>query len=213
MPLGQPPRVELDAFPSAPLPQVLHRVYRRDLSAWWFAAATDDPDEGGRFDLQPPAGACYLAHSKIGAVLEVFQDEVPVLPERSLQQRLRARVIVDDHAPDAADFTAPAARGWGITLEIHTDEHRPRTRAWAEALFAAGWRALRSLIRHQSSGDLAAVTLLDQAGAHPPTVPGGWDTTSHEVVDDADLTDALADHGIEVLPDLQHPRFVSPEDL
>lgn len=212
MPLGQPPREGLDAFPSALLPRTLHRLHRREVGVWWFASATEDPDDGGRFDLQPPAGACYLADSPLGAALEVFRDEVPVLPESSLQQRRRGAVTVDGDAPEAADFTAPAARGWGITLEIHADEQRPRTRAWAEALFAAGWRSLPSLIRHQPGGDLTAITLLDRAGAHPPTMPGGWHTTSHEIVDDADLIEALAAYGIEVLPDLQHPRFVGSPD-
>lgn len=41
-------------------------------------------------------------------------------------------------------------------------------------------------------------------------MPGGWDTVSHEIVDDGDLIGTLADYGIEVLPDLQRSAVRFP---
>lgn len=220
MPLGTPPSGGLDRFPSAPVAgRGLFRLYAHidpsngvERSPWWFASAHADPDRGGRFDLQEPNGACYLAGSRTAAVLEVYQGH-QVIPASALERRRMACVVAPDGAPDAADLACAAARGYGITGEIHTVPNRPATRAWAEALFDAGWRALRGLARHNPAQQLDTVTLLDAAGAHPPYGDeDGWAVELERPATDAALIRDLARYGLNVQGGLHSPEFVPLED-
>lgn len=217
MPLAPPPPGSLEAFPSVPLAgSVLHRIFRhrdgqgRFRGPRWFASADHRQlDVGGRFDLLPPAGACYLATSQVAAALETFQTTLAI-PRSALRTRRVFRVIAPPGSPVAADLATPAARGYGVTGEIHTSPDRRATRSWSEALYAAGWRALHGIVRHDPAQRLRTVTLLDLAGAHEPH--GAHWPGEIAALDDNELAAALAPYGVSVLDDLHRPRVVALED-
>lgn len=221
MPLGTPPdRMTLLGFPGRPLAGArLCRVYRpidpvtgKPRGAWWFASAASDPTAGGRYDLQAPAGAAYWARSPTGAVLERFQSTT-LIDRSDVDAHQLADVTVPDDAPTTADLAAPAARGFGVTGEVHSLANRPATRAWAEALYDADWRLLAGLIRHDPSQTEESVTLLDDAGAHPPSY-GTWPVVppSCPLGDIDGLADALDAFGVEILPGPFDPEFVDLDD-
>ena len=108
--LGDPPD-DLDGFPvwHVHAGTVLHRVTRRDVGPWWFSSS------GGRFDLPPPRGTCYLADDEVVAVLESFGGLVPG-PTVAAADVAR-RVVWDLPLPtqcDAADATVRGARRLGV---------------------------------------------------------------------------------------------------
>lgn len=223
MPLAAPPPDGLERFPHRPVAgQQLHRLYRHTDPAtgsprtpWWFACAdARRPQAGGRYDLQPPAGACYLATSAVAAALETF-GPLTAIPRSELVARRRVEVVAPAGAPPAADLAVPAARGYGVTGEIHTSPDRALTRSWAEALYAAGWRALHGIPRHDPAQTLRTVTLLDEAGAHLPYGDQGWAGEQHTVHDDAALAADVARYGVRVFADLHEPdiRGLEATDL
>ena len=206
MPLADPPPPprDLARLPRRDLgARTLHRVFsaRRD-SPWWFACLSegDDPDRHGRFDLPAPAGACSLARTPVGAVLEALQGFDGALPDVELRARRRAEVVVPDGAFAAADLTDRRARGLGVTAGLWAGGPRRLTQAWAAALHRTGWRAVHHGIGHDPAGRQRAVTLFDDAGEHPPYDDAdGWRTRVHRLHDDAPLREALKTFGIDVL--------------
>lgn len=175
MALGEPPELpRLAALPARRLAgTVLHRIHRRDRhSPWWFSAiaARDDADaSGGRFDLPYPDGACYLATSLTGALLEAFQDfGEGLLPDAELRCRANAVVRAPASAPRAAWLSADRARGVGVTAALWAGGDRALTQRWAATLRRAGWRAVYAGLQHDPSGRLRGVTLFDRAGEHAP---------------------------------------------
>lgn len=206
MPLADPPPPPRDL---ARLPRrdlrasTLHRVFSaRRGSPWWFASLPPggDPDRHGRFDLPAPAGACYLARTPVGAVLEAFQGFDGLLPDVELGARRRAEVVVPPDAPAAADLADRRARGLGATAALWAGGPRRLTQSWAVALHRAGWRAVHHGIAHDPAGRHRAVTLFDDTGEHAPYDDAeGWRPTVHHLRDDARLRGALAGFGIEVL--------------
>jgi hypothetical protein len=205
MPLADPPApATLAGLPARRTAgHELHRVHRRDrASPWWFRSL--DPErplrQQGRFDLPAPDGTCYLARSKVAAVLEVFQEHDGLLPDVELRERLRAEVTAPATAPDAADVAARVARGAGVTAALWAGGERLLTQRWAVALRRAGWLAVHHGIQHDPSGSERAVALFDHAGEHSPYDDvEGWATTSHELADDDELRGQLAAYGIEVV--------------
>jgi hypothetical protein len=172
---------------------------------WWFASLNPDQPAGehgehGRFDLPSPDGTCYLARTPVGAVLEVFQEHDGLLPDVELRRRLRAEVLVPRVAPSAADLSAKASRGLGVTAALWSSGNRRLSQQWAAALKRAGWLALHHGIANDPSGRQRAVSLFDRSGEHAPyDDPDGWGYRTHELADDAGLVAALAVYGIEVI--------------
>ncbi|MDX6230926.1 MAG: hypothetical protein QOI76_4316 [Frankiales bacterium] len=204
MPLGQPPSPgELAQLPRVAVRGLrLHRVFSASrASPWWFASLPPggmDPDPHGRFDLPEPAGACYLALTPLAAVLEAFQHFSGRLPEVELRKRRLVTVVAPPRTPAAANLTAQASRGLGVTAALWAGGDRALTQAWAAALHRAGWRALHHGISHDPAGRLRAVTLLDQAGQHLPFDDPQWLGQVATLHDDAKLHRALARFGITV---------------
>lgn len=178
-------------------------MFRRDRpSPWWFASldAEAPPRRQGRFDLPAPDGTCYLARSKVAAVLETFAEHDGALPDVELRNRLRAEVVAPTRAPAAADLVARRARAAGVTVALWGGGGRPLTQRWAVALRRAGWVALHYGTQHDPSGGERAVALFDQAGDHLPyDDAGGWTPQVHELVDDGELREQLAAYGIDVV--------------
>ncbi len=156
----------------------------------------------------------YLGGTRTAAVLEVFQGHL-IIPRSALDRRRIAAAVAPDAppTPPAADLACPAARGYGVTGEIHSSRNRPATRAWAEALFAAGWAALRGLARHDPAQQLDTLTLLDTAGAHSgPRDTEGWTVQIERPAADAALERDLARYEVRVEADLHRPDFVTLDD-
>lgn len=137
MPLGEPPVVggSLADWPHAPVAgRLLHRVWRHrdgsgaERSLWWFAAATEDPQESCCFDLPAPMGTCYTATSAAAAVLEALQGRLTNLPRQELTARRRAEVVAGGDAPAGADTTAHALVGrFGVTADLWAGRGRALT--------------------------------------------------------------------------------------
>ncbi len=207
----------LAGIPSRPLRALrLHRVYRSGrASPWWFASRPEQAGtaDGGRFDLQQPDGACYLATSSVGAVLEALQDFGGLVPRGDLQRLRRAEVAAGARAPRAGWLTAKRTRAVGVTAALWAGTDRVLTQAWATALRRAGWRALYSGVQHDPAGQLRAVTLFDSQGEHAPyDDPDGWPHTSHSIADDAALLDALSSFGVHVAESELAVRYVALEE-
>jgi hypothetical protein len=190
--LARLPRVRLAG-------RTLWRVFARHRhQPWFFASVPADPRAGGRFDLPVPDGACYLTTSKTAAVLEALQDfGEGLLPGTALRRRAAARVTAPQTAPAAAQLTAAAGRGVGVTAALWAGEDRVCTQAWAASLHRAGWRAAYAGVAHDPAGRLRAVTLFDTAGAHPPYDDPAW-RYRVEPLDGPDVRAALARYGITV---------------
>lgn len=209
MPLGDPPApAALATLAAQPLAgRVLHRVFRAERrSPWWFASVGADPGTGGRFDLPPPDGACYLATTALGAALEAFQDfGAGVLPVAELRSRRRAVVTAPPHAPVAARLVSARARGLGVTQALWAGAPRALTQRWARALRRAGWLALWTGTHHDPTGRIRTVTLFDEAGDHPPYDDPAWAWAAVPMADDRALADGLARYGIRVIADVDPP--------
>lgn len=202
MPLAPPPAdaSTLHPFPAARLErgQAVHRIHLRIHDPFFFRSLSA---EGGRYDLERPNGACYLADTAVGAWLEVFRHAMSVdLAE--LRDRRLAR-ITTPRTLGLADLTAPGARGFGVTGEIHTIDDYTLPRAWASALHSAGWRGLAGKARHDPALHEGTVTLLDQEGAHEP-FGEHWPFDLHELADNWALHDEMRTYGYVIVMPIPH---------
>lgn len=187
----------------------LHRIFqRRRGSPWWFSSAGDDAVGGNRFDLAAPGGSCYLGTSAASALLEAFQGfGQGLLPDLELRWRRRAEVVAPPSAPRAAQLTAAAARGRGVTAALWSGGTRALTQQWATSLYRAGWRAVYHGIQHDPTASLRAITLFDKAGEHAPFDDPAWDhLATSDLHDDPQVAATLSRYGIRVIrSDVQLP--------
>ncbi len=205
--LGGLPRLRLGG-------RTLWRIYHRRHTQPWFFGSTvpDDAQSSGRFDLPAPFGTCYLATSKIAAVLEALQDfGAGLLPDTALRRRVAARVEGPKTAPAAVRLTAAVAHGVGVTAALWAGEDRTCTQAWAVNLHRAGWRAAYHGVSHDPGGRLRAVTLFDCAGAHRPYDDASWQWDL-ESLEEPEITAALARYGIRVTRSDPELPFVALAD-
>ncbi len=190
----------LDRFPSRRLPAGtrIHRLHARDLGPFWFSSTATELGGGNRFDLAPPAGSSYWALQPVVAVLETLaRRPVRTLPLELLDRYVMTTAPLPQDLADVANAPVKAARAFGLTAEFHTSVDRRRTRAWARALAAAGFKALIALPRHDVTGRHRTLTLFGRAGEHPPF---GWTWRPASSPLDDDLIDELGPWGIRVLP-------------
>jgi hypothetical protein len=146
----------------------LFRIHRDGRGPWWFNSSG-----AMRFDLPPPNGACYLAEEDEGAFLEVFQDYL-VVPRGIVAARRLSRLVVP-RAMTLADCTRPAARGAGVTAQVHSSGDRAMTQAWAAAFHASGFDGIRYFVSHDPSQQSIGIALFGDAGEvgrpHPTPEP------------------------------------------
>ena len=84
-------------------------MHRGGHGAWWFSS-----DGSGRFDLERPKGACYLAETPLGALIEHF-DGIDLIPQEDLDER-RISILGPGRPLRLADCTSSHARGFGVDL-------------------------------------------------------------------------------------------------
>lgn len=163
--LRKPP-VNIAGFPTKQLRKgkALYRAHRKDMGPWWFAS-----DDGGRFNLDPPAGTCYLAI-----------DEETALRERLGRAMLRRGVVSQGWADETvvskvavfmggrvANTCHREATKHGLTREIATYARRGYglTRLWARRFHALGLRGILYESRFTTVTKPNAYALFDDAGA------------------------------------------------
>ncbi|MBW3576870.1 MAG: RES domain-containing protein [Actinobacteria bacterium] len=212
----------LARFPAEPTrSRTVYRVWRYRLSdatirdsPWWFASLPDEPDEGGRYDLPEPMGACYTATRPVGAVLEALQALLTNLPTQELRVRRLATIATPPDAPAAAKLTAQVAAGrYGVTAALWAGTDRSRSQAWAAAFRRDGWWALYGGIQHDPSGQLRGHTLFDHQSEHPPTFGQSWPHTASTLHDDTQLLEDLIRFGIHVREPGDLPFTTRPSDI
>ena len=161
--LTEPGTRPLDGFPDWALTS-RRRLLRGHKSAngpWWFASSG-----GGRFDLEPPHGTCYVAFDERTAVRETVGEVLTsagvisseFAAERSLST-LRVpgrRRLADTCAESAADF--------GLTRELCTLVPYDLPRRWASAL-AVRFDGLRYQTRFTTGTGANAAALFGDAGS------------------------------------------------
>lgn len=110
---------------------------QRAFQPYWFSS-----DGGGRFDLSPPLGTCYLASNQHTAAREVVG---PALAHNRYipSSLVFERVVSELHLPDpvrAAMTTSKKALLFGcVGMELSATSDYDLTQAWAAAFSKAGF--------------------------------------------------------------------------
>ncbi|MCB1000350.1 MAG: RES family NAD+ phosphorylase [Acidimicrobiales bacterium] len=194
--LGDPP-ASLLGFPEAAPVAELHRLSEFP-GSWWFASTEVDDHGGGRFDLPPPQGTCYLADSLTGAIVEkLLRTPVKVVVAERLDELFHTVVTVR-RTPTVADLTSRRATGFGLNAEIHSTLEYGRTRRWAAAFHRNGFRGLRHRLRGDVSQRLAGWALFGTAGLRR-RAPNGM-ATAVRPLDRLEVVRVLDRLGVELRP-------------
>lgn len=140
----------------------VYRVVRAGNDPWWFSSSGD-----GRFDLEAPAGTCYLARQPLHALVEIIGSEVGsgTIGQEFLDRRRMCSLEMPKRA-QLADCTSNRARGYGLTAELGTIVPYDCPHQWAAALRSYGTDGIRYQLRHVAAG-AAAIALFDDASVEP----------------------------------------------
>jgi RES domain len=163
VPLTLPP-LDLDGFPTHAIgpSTLLFRIHGRRRSPWWYSQ-----DGSGRFDLVSFGnhGTCYLAEREMGSFVEIFRDAVPIAMP-AIEERCTSEFSFPNELV-VADCTSRAARGFGITAELHSGRDYSRPQAWALALASEGFDGIRYFVSHDPAQDLVGIALFGSVGDVP----------------------------------------------
>nr|WP_240954858.1 RES domain-containing protein [Rhodococcus sp. 105337] len=111
----------------------MHRGHRAGNGPWWFSS-----DGGGRFDLTPPRGTCYLAYDELTAIRETVGQALAatgiISDEFAAERQLSTLTVPHNHR--LADTCADTAADFGSTTELVTMTPYAVPQEWA-AKFAA----------------------------------------------------------------------------
>jgi hypothetical protein len=182
-------RTDWIKFPHKLLLGALYRVCRKGLGAGWFSS-----DGGGRFDLQPPQGTCYLSTDWPPAVLEVLGVEVRdgILCEDFFADRQLAIVNVRDCR--LADTTHAQAAAYGVTSQLSTMTPYDIPQAWANFFHSAGWPGMLYRLRFDPTAPPVGVAMFGDAGAQD------LDVLRDETFGETHFRVLWQAYGIKVLP-------------
>lgn len=162
-------------------------MHRATVSPWWFSS-----DRGGRFDLEPPCGTCYLSETPLGALIEHF-DGISVIPRSDLDAR-RISTLASTRRLRLADCASPAARRFGADPSLSAGPDYVRAQRFAAWLHDAGFDGIRYLLRNDPAARLLGLALFGSAGELRLPV------RSTSAVDEALLVEAAQLFGVEILP-------------
>ena len=170
-----PDGLDLRDFPTASHDGPLYRAHSRDRGAWFFSSSG-----GGRFDLRPPSGTCYLAESVASSVRERVGEQFT--PDRAIAPEDAAKLVVSKlevTVKQVADLNAPRVGEYPITSELTAMDDYRVPHAWARALSEVGMAGVRYRGRFSySSGDAWAIfggRGPDESRAADPTPMDGFD--------------------------------------
>ncbi|OUS89496.1 RES family NAD+ phosphorylase [Rhodococcus sp. NCIMB 12038] len=194
-----PPSRPLQHFPGYELTatQALHRGHSKGNGPWWFSSSG-----GGRFDLTPPRGTCYVAFDELTAIREAVGEALAttgIISETFAAERQLSTLTVP-HAHNVADTCADAAADFGLTRELSSMTPYSVPQEWAAAFDAVSFTGLRYQTRFTTGPSANAVALFGEAGeADWPTDPSP-----------EPLTVAALRHGFTVARPPRSVRIVSP---
>jgi len=163
------------------------RMHRGEHGAWWFSS-----DGSGRFDLAPPDGACYLAETPLGALIEHF-DGIDVILQGDLDER-RVSILGRGTPLRLADCTSSHARSFGVDLALSAGADYTRTQRFAAWFRDSGFQGVRYFLRNDPTATLIGVALFGPSGEH------GLPVLSTSPIDEATLNEAASMFGIQVVP-------------
>ncbi|MCZ4277743.1 RES family NAD+ phosphorylase [Rhodococcoides yunnanense] len=148
-----------ERFPSYVYPAgtEFFRSHQARLGTWWYSS-----NGGGRFDLESPAGTCYLAEDEVLTLLEIFGGQLAV-PRYEVDARAASTITLGADIK-VADLTANTGVAFGVTAEIFSTADYPLTQRWAAALRAAGFDGLRYWARHELERAGRCIALFGEAG-------------------------------------------------
>jgi len=132
----EPPSPELDltGFPAATPKVPVFRAHLIDRGPWFFAS-----DDGGRFNLSPPRGTCYLADTPAAAVRERLGQRIVVRHEVSFEAAAEMQVSALDAGGRYAHVSSAEAAGFEVTGELAAMTPYEVPRAWATEFDAAAF--------------------------------------------------------------------------
>ena len=196
----RPPSRPLQHFPGCELTasQALHRGHNKGNGPWWFSSSSG----GGRFDLTPPRGTCYLALDELTAIRETVGAALAttgIISEDFAAVRQLSTLVVP-HAHRMADTCADAAADFGLTRELSSMTPYSVPQEWAAAFDAVSFTGLRYQTRFTTGPSANAVALFGEAGeADWPTDPSP-----------EPLAVAARRHGLTVARPPRSVRIISP---
>lgn len=194
-----PPSDSLTGFPRRTLRsgRTIYRLHHRDLGPFWFAQSAPEDPGGSRFDLPAPDGASYWSLDPVVALLETLARRPIRLIPAEVVDRFAMTSAPLPQDVEAANMPVKAANKFGLTAEIHTTAHRPLTKAWAVALYAAGFGSVLAIPRHDVTGRHRTFTMWDRTGEHQPW---GWEWDPHSAPVNGEVLDELTTWGVRVVP-------------
>ena len=168
----RPPALPLKDFPGCEVTtaQKLIRGHSAANGPWWFSSSG-----GGRFDLTPPRGTCYLAFDEVTAIRETVGEALAttgiITDTFAATRQLSTLVVPHDHR--VADTCADRAADFGLTLELASMTPYAVPQEWASAFDAVSFGGLRYQTRFTTGPTPNAVALFHEAGeaAAWPTDP------------------------------------------
>jgi hypothetical protein len=137
------------------------RAHPARLGPWWFGS-----EGGGRFDLAPPCGTCYVAGDPASAVRERLGPVLgasDAVPEGLLADVVVSRLRVPRER-EVADVRDRRAAEFGVTRELESMVPYVVPQAWAVALADEGYGGVRYGPRF-TPGEADAFALFDDGGA------------------------------------------------
>ncbi|MBF4476518.1 RES domain-containing protein [Rhodococcus rhodochrous J3] len=158
-----PPSRPLHGFPSCELTaaQPLVRGHRETNGPWWFSS-----DGGGRFDLTPPRGTCYLAFDERTAIRETVGEALArtgvISEDFAAIRRLSTLAVPHDHV--VADTCAEQAADFGLTRELVSMTPYAVPQEWAASFDAIGFTGIQYQTRFTTGPHPNAVGLFGPAG-------------------------------------------------
>lgn len=196
----RPPTRPLQHFPDCELTaaQALHRGHRDNNGPWWFSSTG-----GGRFDLTPPRGTCYLAFDELTAIRETVGEALAttgIISETFAAERQLSTLTVP-HAHNLADTCAETAADFGLTRELSSMTPYAVPQEWAAAFAAVSFAGLRYQTRFTTGPAANAVALFGDAGE-----AATWPTDPTP----EPLVAAARRHGFTVARPPRSVRIVSP---
>lgn len=193
-----PPSRSLEGFPASELTPArsLHRGHRTANGPWWFSSSG-----GGRFDLTPPRGTCYLAYDQLTAIRETVGAPLAatgvISAEFAAARQLSALTVPHDH--HLADTSSEKAASYGLTRELVAMTPYAVPQEWAST-FDATFDGLQYQTRFTTGPTPNAVALFSDAGESP------WPVDPNP----EPLTTAARRHGVTVVSPPRVVRIIRP---
>lgn len=168
------PAADITGFPVKRLRKgkVLFRAHHVANGPWWFAS-----DNGGRFNLDPPEGTCYLASDEETALRERLgadMDANGMVGHEWAEETVVSKLAVQ-RGGSLANTCHKDGPKFGLTREIATctGNRYSLTRRWARKFHSAGIRGVLYESRFTTVSEPNAYALFDGAG------PKAWPKDSH----------------------------------